>query len=73
MFIVQVFEVLHYVGSCLLKMVRTKMRSGKKPPDSSGDTGDPFLPCSNNNNNNNSASEGAGIQYILVQMYFKLI
>ena len=55
----QVFEVLHYVGSCLLKMVRTKMRSGKKPPDSSGDTGDPFLPCSNNNNNNNnSASEG---------------
>ena len=51
----QVFEVLHYVGSCLLKMVRTKMRSGKKPPDSSGDTGDPFLPCSNNNN---SASEG---------------
>ena len=50
--------MLHYVGSCLLKMVRTKMRSGKKPPDSSGDTGDPFLPCSNNNNNNNSASEG---------------
>ena len=67
----QVFEVLHYVGSCLLKMVRTKMRAGKKPPDSTGDTGDPFLPCSNNNNN--SASEGAGIQYILVQMYFKLI
>ena len=57
----QVFEVLHYVGSCLLKMVRAKMRAGKKPPDSSGDTGDPFLPCSNNNNNNNNnnnASEG---------------
>ena len=68
----QVFEVLHYVGSCLLKMVRAKMRSGKKPPDSSGDTGDPFLPCSNNNNNN-SASEGAGIQYVQVQMYFNLV
>ena len=73
MFFVQVFEVLHYVGSCLLKMVRTKMRSGKKPPDSSGDTGDPFLPCSNNNNNNNSASEGARIQYVQVQMYFNLV
>ena len=57
--IVQVFEVLHYVGSCLLKMVRTKMRASKKPA-STGDTGDPFLPCSNNNNNN--ASEGAGTQ-----------
>ena len=52
----QVFEVLHYVGSCLLKMVRTKMRASKKPA-STGDTGDPFLPCSNNN-----AGEGAGTQ-----------
>ena len=56
--IVQVFEVLHYVGSCLLKMVRTKMRASKKPA-STGDTGDPFLPCSNNNN---YAGEGAGTQ-----------
>merc|ERR1719225_2033058 len=28
---VTLFEVIHYVGSCLLKMVRTKMRASKKP------------------------------------------